>query len=356
MNWTITVLFLIGISLAWATPARFDDHQMYTVSIATEGHLSTLQSIYKNSSLIFVDPPLRIGQTLSLIVAPSQLALFHDIRQRASLPAQLRVSNVQTLMDREQVKSRTEGYNLEEYHSVDEMYEWLNSLAVTYPDIVHRMKGGDTYEGRSIEGVKLMKNLDRPGIFIEANIHGNEWITSAGANWIINELLTSTDPEIQALLDNYTWYFMPMLNPDGYEYSRSTNRMWRKTRARHGLICFGTDPNRNWDWLWEAEGVGASSDICDQHYAGSAPNSEIEVRTLTANLLRHKGEIKAYFAFHSAIRMLLTSWGHTPEVPEDHDIQMQILTRANERLFATHGSVYTIGPVYDTICKLGHIL
>lgn len=29
------------------------------------------------------------------------------------------------------------------------------------------------------------------------------------------------------------WYILPVLNPDGYEYSHEYDRMWRKTRSRH---------------------------------------------------------------------------------------------------------------------------
>ena len=40
---------------------------------------------------------------------------------------------------------------------------------------------------------------------------------------------------------------VPILNPDGYEYSWTDDRMWRKTRMPNpGSPCVGTDPNRNW--------------------------------------------------------------------------------------------------------------
>ena len=39
-------------------------------------------------------------------------------------------------------------------------------------------------------------------------------------------------------------YFLPVLNPDGYEYTHTHDRMWRKNRARYGE-CVGVDLNRN---------------------------------------------------------------------------------------------------------------
>ena len=55
------------------------------------------------------------------------------------------------------------------------------------------------------------------------------------------------DPSITRLVDKLTWYVIPVLNPDGYEYSHTTNRMWRKTLSPQNYFCKGADPNRNWD-------------------------------------------------------------------------------------------------------------
>ena len=46
------------------------------------------------------------------------------------------------------------------------------------------------------------------------------------------------------------------MNPDGYVYSHTKDRMWRKTRSSDGSFaatvfgCLGTDPNRNWEYKW----------------------------------------------------------------------------------------------------------
>ena len=32
------------------------------------------------------------------------------------------------------------------------------------------------------------------------------------------------------LVDNLNWHIIPVTNPDGYLYSQTTDRLWRKTR------------------------------------------------------------------------------------------------------------------------------
>lgn len=58
-------------------------------------------------------------------------------------------------------------------------------------------------------------------MFIEANIHAREWISSATATWFINQLLTSTDPAVVDLAENIDWYIIPVMNPDGFSYSHT---------------------------------------------------------------------------------------------------------------------------------------
>lgn len=46
-------------------------------------------------------------------------------------------------------------------------------------------------------------------------------MTVATATYLINELLTSTDPEVRQLAENYDWVFVPVINVDGYAYTHS---------------------------------------------------------------------------------------------------------------------------------------
>lgn len=67
-----------------------------------------------------------------------------------------------------------------------------------------------------------------PIIFIESTIHAREWITAATATYLLNELLTSNDPGIREMSNNYDWVFVPVVNVDGYVYSH-TKVWWIKS-------------------------------------------------------------------------------------------------------------------------------
>lgn len=143
------------------------------------------------------------------------------------------------------------------YHTLDEIYAWLDTLVEEYPTLLTPIVGGSSYEGRQIRGVKLSyPNIpNKPGVFLEANIHAREWITSATATYFLNQFLTSEDPAIMEIAQNYEWYIFPVVNPDGFVYSHTTDRQWRKTRSQHSILCRGADPNRNWGFNFMREGA-----------------------------------------------------------------------------------------------------
>lgn len=63
-------------------------------------------------------------------------------------------------------------------------------------------------------------------------------------NYIIREPKKRLNKKIFSVSINYR-YILPVMNPDGYEYSHTKDRMWRKNRAWHGGQCVGVDLNRN---------------------------------------------------------------------------------------------------------------
>lgn len=47
-------------------------------------------------------------------------------------------------------------------------------------------------------------------------------ITNAVTTWILQELLSSTDPRVRQMADSHDWYIFPVVNPDGYAYTHDT--------------------------------------------------------------------------------------------------------------------------------------
>lgn len=137
-----------------------------------------------------------------------------------------------------------------------------------------------------------------------AGVHGNEWVTTAALTWMVNELVDNADA-YGCILDRFEWYFVPVVNPDGYEYSQTVDRMWRKTRrnetsslarsaARRLRVdlpdspvadeCVGADINRNFEFHWRKG--GSSNNVCSSSFAGVKPFSEPEARSLANFMLK----------------------------------------------------------------------
>jgi murein tripeptide amidase MpaA len=124
-----------------------------------------------------------------------------------------------------------------------------------------------------------------PAIWIDAGIHAREWIgkesftfssafvpktahsltlapaTAMNIIKILIEGYNSADVDVRYLVESLDWYITVVLNPDGYEYSHTKNRMWRKNRRPalckkvylNRICCAGVDLNRNFDWHWASE-------------------------------------------------------------------------------------------------------
>ena len=139
--------------------------------------------------------------------------------------------------------------------------------------------------------VKISDNPDideqEPEILYTALIHAREPQSMMQMIYFMYYLLENynTDPSVQYLVDNREMFFIPVLNPDGYEYNRSTNPsgggMWRKNRKNNGG-SYGIDLNRNFGpyAYWNAPNGGSSTVPSSDTYRGTAPFSEPE----TANL------------------------------------------------------------------------
>lgn len=176
-----------------------------------------------------------------------------------------------------------------------------------------------------------------------STIRINQWISHSTAIYLIESLTNVDIPRMsrqecksefcrkevnnrtELNLENFDYWFVPVVNPDGYDYTHTHDRLWRKTLSCNSGVCFtlpgygscdGVDPNRNYPFHWMES--GASSYSCSQTYAGPKPLSEPETAALAKVLNENKGRIIMYVSFHSFSQLILAPYGHRRVYPDNY--------------------------------------
>ncbi|CAK9797268.1 Zinc carboxypeptidase A 1 [Anthophora quadrimaculata] len=326
---------------------RYDGYKLYKVFVPDNTGFELLKNMEEDDGYHFWVKP-KINDTANVMIAPAKIQEFMQIANTTKLEPELMMDDVQKYIDDENPRSNLRGtLDWLGYHRLDVIYRWLDSLVAQHPKIVKPIIGGTSYEGRSIRGVKLSYKEGNSGVFIEGGIHAREWISPAVVTYILNELILSEDPRIRYMAESYDWYIFPVFNPDGYEYTHTRNRLWRKTRRPSGRGCYGADPNRNWNFHW-AEG-GTSPNPCSEIYPGYKPFSEIETRTMSQYISSIQEKLFAYVAFHSYSQLLLIPYGHSRQRVDNYDDLYNIGNYSIYALSKRYGTRYKVGNIVDII-------
>ena len=226
------------------------------------------------------------------------------------------------------------------YHSFAEVEKELTQVAKDHPDLVKKVSLGKTPEGRDIWALKISSDAqsdtsDKSGVVITGCHHAREWMTVEAPLKLIEDLTDgASDPKVKNRLDNAEVWVVPVVNPDGYEYSRNVSNYWRKNRRplevdQNGrpTTAVGVDLNRNyWDgkpehhYVYRPAGdtpgntrddFSATSDNpTDDTYRGPFGASEPEVKAVL-DLQLNNPNIKAVVDYHSYGDTILYPYGHT---------------------------------------------
>ncbi|XP_053614670.1 carboxypeptidase B-like [Plodia interpunctella] len=210
-------------------------------------------------------------------------------------------------------RSHRRSFNLYGYNSYKDILEFQDTVARRRPELVQVEDFGTSYQGRRMKLTKISKDpsAGNPIIFIDAGIHAREWVAPSMALYLIHRL-TNDPGAVSNELDGIDWYILPVVNPDGYEFSRASkfNRMWRKTRSENAFSCYGVDGNRNYGFKWAVSGV--SNNPCNgETYAGPKPFSEPETRIVRNIMMKNSQRMKLYVSMHSYGNYLVYPWGYT---------------------------------------------
>jgi carboxypeptidase T len=233
------------------------------------------------------------------------------------------------------------------YHSYKELEADLLALQQKNPAIAKVFDLGDSLERRHIYGLKISDNVEREEnqaqVLILGCHHAREWISVEVPFLFGKHLVESyaTDPEVKRLVDRSEIWIIPLVNPDGLEYTIHTYRYWRKNRRDNGGEQFGVDLNRNYDYKWGVDNIGSSGDPASGVYRGPAPFSEPETRAVRDLFL--KKSFRSMVSYHSFSQVILYPWGYT-NLPSDREAEMRdIAGEMASRIKAVNGRAYAPG-------------
>ncbi|HVM00820.1 MAG TPA: M14 family zinc carboxypeptidase [Egibacteraceae bacterium] len=198
-----------------------------------------------------------------------------------------------------------------------------------------------TLEGRRVVGIEIADDVHlrdgRPVWYMDGLHHAREWPAGELTLMFGFELLENPqgDERVTALRRDTRTILVPVVNPDGFSWSRDAlvqtsdptvslpfaalglEAYWRKNRRgvldeavidrfERNLTSYGVDPNRNYSVRWG--GPGASPVPVDQTHRGAGPFSEPEVRNV-AGLLRERQPVTLN-SNHTYTGLVLRPWGH----------------------------------------------
>lgn len=286
------------------------------------------------------------------------------------------------------------GQDRDGYRRLPDYVEELRKLAKKNPRLVDLIKmPHPTLEGRTVFGVEIEAprgNPGRPTFYVDGIHHAREWPAAEYpmifAHYLVDNYMK--DRDVTRILLHTRVVIVPIVNPDGFDYSRESlvdaqgtasfplavlgaEAYWRKNRrslsgvtvpvAQKNPDAYGIDPNRNYALLWGEDENGSSSFELNQTYRGSAPFSEPETQNVRELLL--STNVVGVITNHTYGRLVLRPWGHTSQDAPDE----RFLARLGQALadamggyqnikgiglYATHGT--TDDWAYGALGALGY--
>jgi len=214
------------------------------------------------------------------------------------------------------------------YMTLSQVMTELFFYHIIYPDITtDTMSIGKTLEGRDIIAFKISDNPeideDEPEVFFNAAIHAREVITPLVIIDMISYLLENygTDSLVTHLVNERELWFVPVVNPDGYQYNVDTQwpgGMWRKNRRDNLDGTWGVDLNRNFGYQWGYDDEGSSPDGNTETYRGTGPFSEPATQVIRDFCIGR--EFVITMNYHSCSNLYLWSYAYNSSYTPDEDI------------------------------------
>jgi murein tripeptide amidase MpaA len=233
------------------------------------------------------------------------------------------------------------------YHSYAELERELLALKDSYSHIARVIDLGDSLEGRNIYALKISDNVyqdeQEAELFFVGCHHAREWI-SVEVPLLLGKYLVEnyeTNSQVKDLVDQCEIWIVPLLNPDGLEYSIHFYHYWRKNRRDNGDGSFGVDPNRNYSYNWGLDNEGSSPFPSSNVYRGTSAFSEPETQVIRD--LFAERNFQAVISYHNYSQVILYPWGYTNQPTAEDQLLDQIAADMSGLMQSVNGNIYEYG-------------
>ncbi|XP_059113495.1 carboxypeptidase A5 isoform X1 [Peromyscus eremicus] len=347
------------LAVAWGQ-VNFTGDQVLRVLAKNEKQLSLLRDLegLKPQKVDFWRGPARPSLPVDMRVPFSEL---HDVKaylKSHGLAYSVMIKDIQVLLDEERdamARSRrlersTSSFSYSSYHTLEEIYSWIDNFVAEHSNLVSKIHIGNSFENRSILVLKFSTGgSNRRAVWIDTGIHSREWITHATGIWISKKIANTygKDHVLKKILNAMDIFIEIVTNPDGFAFTHSMNRLWRKNKSsQHGIACIGVDLNRNWKIGFG--GNGSNKNPCSETYRGPSPESEPEVAAIVGFITSH-GNFKALISIHSYSQMVMYPYGHSLEPVPNHEELFNLAKDTVKALHKVHGIEYIFGSISTTL-------
>lgn len=309
-----TFLFLFGlIAILNAQKFRYDNYQLIRVFPTTQQHVKLIEQLESNDNKFDIWSSIR-GESFDILVSPDSLTKYSTLFRSNNINYSILENNIQNKIEEQQRSMSNRASSIiNKYARYSEISSFIDQIAQDNSDISSTYIAGKSSENRLLKVIVLKPfSTSTRSLWIDCGIHAREWVSPATCVYTIDRLIKefrANDPKIIEIFKKYEIHIMPLLNPDGYEYSHTTMRLWRKTRKiNYYASCPGVDLNRNFAYKWFTG--GASLSPCAETYCGETAESEPETLAVVNSLRNKTGKWDAYLSLHSYGNWWLTPYGY----------------------------------------------
>jgi hypothetical protein len=329
------------------TPIRYDGQSLVRISRSLYDRvLKTLPDRPWSITLNDVDIVVTntTTQHLSTLLLPNETltVLVQDLQK----PVDIESARLSTASKTVHAAAATSW--LSDYKRYDEIVNHVNALPALYPKLaIHVFPSiGKSVQQRDIIAFSISSknsNTTKQTAYIQSLIHAREWITVTTLFTFCTTLLdayTANNSTAVALLDKLQFVFVPVVNPDGYEYSWTSDRYWRKNMARYpNGTLYGVDLNRNFPTMWGLE-EGSSMNPTELDYRGPSAASEPETQAIMG-FFSSLNNVLFAIDIHSYSQLVLRPRYYTTDLAADDSYLRYLGKGIAEQIRRTSNDEYT---------------